>query len=95
MRAFKAQGISRDILPYKGPWQPYLSWYGLVFNTLIIITQGFTAFMPSFSVTDFFINYLSLFLFAALYVGHKIAFRQPLVKPEEADIYTGRLEFED
>jgi amino acid transporter len=51
--------------------------------------------MPSFSVTDFFINYLSLFLFAALYVGHKIAFRQPLVKPEEADIYTGRLEFED
>lgn len=95
MKALKAQGLSRDILPYQSPLQPYLSWYGLFFNTLIIITQGFTAFMPSFSVTDFFINYLSLILFAALYIGHKIAFRQPLVKPEEADIYTGRLEIED
>ncbi|KAJ5794138.1 hypothetical protein N7457_000737 [Penicillium paradoxum] len=92
MRALKAQGISRDTLPYKASWQPYLSWYGLFFNTLIIITQGFTAFIPSFSVTDFFINYLSLLLFAVLYVGHKIAYRPSFVKPIEADIHLGRYE---
>lgn len=95
MRALKARGIPRDILPYKATWQPYLSWYGLFFNTLIIFTQGFTAFVPSFSVTTFFICYLSLILFVVLYVGHKIAFRQPLVDPLEADIDTGRVELDD
>lgn len=95
MRALKARGISRDALPYKATWQPYLSWYGLFFNTLIIFTQGFTAFIGSFSVTDFFIYYLSLILFVVLYVGHKVVFRQPFVEPLEADIDTGRVELED
>lgn len=95
MRALKARGISRDILPYKATWQPYLSWYGLFFNTLIIFTQGFTSFVPSFSVTDFFISYLSLILFAVFYTGHKIVFRQPFVEPLEADIDTGRVELYD
>ncbi|KAJ5490121.1 Amino acid/polyamine transporter I [Penicillium expansum] len=90
MRALAAQGIPRDTLPYKAPWQPFVSWYGLFFNMLIIITQGFTAFIPKFSVTDFFINYLSLILFAVLYIGHKVAFRPKFVKPVEADIDTGR-----
>ncbi|CAI7622231.1 unnamed protein product [Penicillium discolor] len=92
MRALAAQGVSRDTLPYKAPWQPFFSWYGLFFNMLIIITQGFTAFIPKFSVTDFFINYLSLILFAVLYLGHKVAFRPKFVKPIEADIDTGRCE---
>ncbi|KAJ6189035.1 hypothetical protein N7519_003943 [Penicillium mononematosum] len=92
MRALKARGIPRDSLPYKATWQPFFSWYGLFFNVLIIITQGFTAFIPTFSVTDFFINYLSLILFAVLYFGHKIAFRTEFVKPIEANIDTGRYE---
>lgn len=94
MRALKARGISRDLLPYKAFLQPYFSCYGLFFTALITITQGFTAFIPKFSVTDFFINYLSLILFVVLYVGHKIVYRQPFVKPLEADIDTGRLELE-
>lgn len=91
MRALEAQGISRDILPYKALFQPYFSYYGLFFNALIIITQGFTAFVPGFSVTDFFIDYLSLILFTLLYVGHKIIVRPAFVKPIEADIHTGRV----
>ncbi|KAJ5105376.1 hypothetical protein NUU61_002723 [Penicillium alfredii] len=95
MRALNARGISRNILPYKATWQPYLSWYGLFFNILIIITQGFTAFIPRFSITDFFINYLSLILFTVLYIGHKVVFRPMFVQPLEADIDTGRHEFEN
>lgn len=95
MRALKAHGISRDILPYKAIWQPYFSWYGLFFNVIITITQGFTAFVPKFSVTNFFINYLSLILFAVLYIGHKVFFRTRFVKPHEADIFTGRIELEN
>ncbi|PYH79627.1 amino acid permease [Aspergillus uvarum CBS 121591] len=95
MRALKARNISRDCLPYKALWQPYYSWYGLFFNVLIIITQGFTAWIPSFDVTSFFTAYISLILFAVLYIGHKIVYRTSFVHPLEADIDTGRLELEN
>ncbi|KAK1141985.1 lysine permease [Aspergillus melleus] len=95
MRALKARNISRDLLPYKAVWQPWYAWYGLFFNILIILTQGFTAFIPTFSVTDFFIAYLSLILFVVLYVGHKIVYRTPFVRPLEADIDTGRTALEN
>ncbi|KAL5355448.1 putative arginine transporter [Aspergillus floccosus] len=95
MRALKARDISRDLLPYKALWQPYLAWYGLFFNVLIIITQGFTAWITEFSVTDFFIAYLSLILFVVLYLGHKIVFRPAFVNPAEADLDTGRLALEN
>lgn len=95
MRALKARNISRDLLPYKALWQPWYSWYGLFFNILIILTQGFTAWIPKFDVTNFFIAYISLILFVVLYLGHKIIFRPAFVKPIEADIDTGRLALEN
>ncbi|EHL01396.1 putative Arginine permease [Glarea lozoyensis 74030] len=79
MRALSARNISREILPYKSSCQPWFAWYGLFFNILIILTQGFTAFIP-WSTVDFFIAYVSLIL---------------LVKPNEADIDTGRLDLDD
>lgn len=89
-RALHARNISRDVLPYKAILQPWLSWYGLFFNCLIILTQGFTSFIGGFDVQGFFINYLSLILFVVLYLGHKIIFRPAFVKPIEADLDTGR-----
>lgn len=94
-RALKVRNISRDVLPYKAMWQPWFSWYGLFFNCLIIITQGFTSFIPEFQVKDFFINYLSLILFVVLYVGHKLIFRPPFVKSIEADLDTGRTTYDE
>ncbi|CEN60152.1 Putative Arginine transporter [Aspergillus calidoustus] len=95
MRALKARNISRDLLPYKALWQPWYSWYGLFFNILIIITQGFTAWIPEFNVTDFFVAYISVILFVVLYLGHKIIYRPAFVKPIEADIDTGRVALEN
>lgn len=94
MRALRAQNISRDDLPYKAFWQPWFSWYGVGFNIIIILTQGFTAFMP-WNTSDFFVAYVSLILFVVLYVGHKAVYRQPFVRPEEADIYSGRREVDE
>ncbi|KAJ5404100.1 hypothetical protein N7509_003971 [Penicillium cosmopolitanum] len=94
-RALKARNISRDILPYKAIWQPWFSWYGLFFNTLIILTQGFTCFIPKFDVQNFFINYLSLILFVVLYLGHWAIFRPKFVKAIEADLDTGRTTFDN
>ncbi|EAW14678.1 putative arginine transporter [Aspergillus clavatus NRRL 1] len=95
MRALEARNVSRDLLPYKALWQPFYAYYGLFFNILIIFTQGFTAWIPTFSVTSFFIAYLSLILFVVLYLGHKIIFRPAFVRPEDADLDTGRLALEN
>ncbi|KAL1979495.1 hypothetical protein VTN96DRAFT_5692 [Rasamsonia emersonii] len=95
MRALAARNISRDLLPYKAMWQPYFAWYGLFFNVLIILTQGFTAWIPSFSVTDFFVSYVSLILFVVLYLGHKLVFRTRFVRSIEADLDTGRVEVDN
>ncbi|KAF7593163.1 hypothetical protein BBP40_011876 [Aspergillus hancockii] len=95
MRALKARNMSRDLLPFKAMFQPWYSWYGLFFNVLIILTQGFTSWIPTFSVTNFFIAYLSLILFVVLYVGHKVFYRTSFVSPLEADIDTGRISLEN
>lgn len=94
MRALAARGQSRDTLPYKAFWQPWFSWYGLGFNVLIIITNGFTAFIP-WDTSSFFIAYLSLILFTVMYVGHKIICKTKFVKPIDADLDTGRKEVEE
>lgn len=88
MSILRSRGISRDNLPYAAPMQPYLSWYGLFFNTLIILTNGFTVFME-WNTSDFFTCYISVLLFVVLYVGHKIVYRTKFVTLEEADISKG------
>jgi amino acid transporter len=92
MRALKARDISRDTLPYKAAFQPYLTWYGLFFCVLIILTQGFTAFVPTFNVSDFFVAYICVIIFVVLYVGHKLLYRTHFVPPLEADLQSGRLQ---
>ena len=94
MRALRAQGFKRDDLPYKAFWQPFFSWYGIIFNVIIILTQGFTAFIP-WSTSNFFVAYVSLILFVVLYVGHKAILRQPFVDPAHADLDSGRREVDE
>jgi len=97
-RAMTAQNMARAALPYQAPGQPWLAWYGLFFNVLITLTQGFTAFID-WNTTDFFINYVSLMLFVALYLGHKLfyrtGFRSAIQDPRTADLIRGTvLEYE-
>lgn len=96
MAALKAQGVSRDTLPYKAAWAPYYAYYALFFCVLITLTQGFTAFMP-WNVTEFFIAYISLIIFVVLFLGHKIVTRSSwkLVPSRDADIKTGCSEYDD
>lgn len=89
MKALKARGTDRDTLPYKAMWQPWFSWYGLFFNVLILLTQGFTSFMP-WSTSSFFANYISVILFVAMYVGHKLFYRTKFVASLDADLDSGR-----
>ena len=94
MKALSAQNISRDSLPYKAFWQPWLSYYGVGFNILIILTQGFTAFIP-WDVTSFFIAYISVILFTVMYVVHKLITKSRVVSSVDVDLITGRKEVDD
>jgi amino acid transporter len=93
MRALKAQNIDRDTLPFKSWGGRPLAIYGVTFCAIITITQGFTAFVP-WSTEDFFIAYISLILFAVLYLGHKAVTRSKFINPAEADLLTGKFEDE-
>lgn len=88
MRALAARNISRKTLPYNAAWQPFFAWYGLFFNVLIILTNGFTAFIP-WNTANFFTAYISVILFVIMYVGHKIIMRTKFVDALEADIDSG------
>ena len=43
--ALKAQGISRDTLVFKSPFQPYTAWVALIFFAIIIVFNGFAVFL--------------------------------------------------
>ncbi|KAI6783966.1 Arginine permease-like protein [Emericellopsis cladophorae] len=85
MEALKYKGISRDDLPYKAPFQPYFSWFGLFFSSLIALTSGFQVFIK-WETSAFFTNYISIIIFVVLYGGAKLWTRSKVVPLEEVDL---------
>ncbi|KAI1265861.1 arginine transporter [Xylariaceae sp. FL1019] len=85
MDAMRFRGISRNGLAFKAPLQPWLTIYGLFFCILIILTSGFTVFIQ-WSTSGFFAAYISLILFAVLFVGHKVIFRTKPIKIQNIDL---------
>ncbi|KAI5296671.1 hypothetical protein KEM52_002078 [Ascosphaera acerosa] len=62
--AMKAQGFSRDDLPYKAPLQPYLSWFTLFMVCVVVFFSGFDVFFPGkWSVSQFLTCYINIFIF--------------------------------
>ncbi|KAK3179903.1 lysine permease [Lecanicillium sp. MT-2017a] len=92
MKALAYHGYDRKNLPYEAPFQPWLSWFGLFFNVLILLTSGFTVFIQ-WNTSDFFASYVSVILFLVLYIGHKFVFRTKIVKLEDVDIVKGTTEY--
>jgi len=88
MRALKAQGVPRESLPYKAPLQPYGSWFALVSTSIVLIFNGFSAFLP-FALGTFTTSYIGIPLFAFLWVGYKIFYRTSRVPAISADIVSG------
>ncbi|PKS13184.1 hypothetical protein jhhlp_000529 [Lomentospora prolificans] len=81
----KVQAIDRLSLPWRAPFQPWLSWYGMFMNALIVITSGFTVFI-SWSTSDFFSCYVSVILWLVLYVVYKLVCRTKVIPLAEANL---------
>jgi amino acid transporter len=60
MKALKAQGISRDDLPYKAPGAPYLSWFALIATGIITFFKGFDTLVHPFNLPNFITSYIGI-----------------------------------
>lgn len=91
---FRKAMESRNLLPtlpYRTALQPYATYVVLVVLVVLTFTNGFAVFVNGqWDVGSFLAAYITLPIFLALYVGHKIWFRTPFARrTEDIDIVTG------
>ncbi|BGP41989.1 amino acid transporter [Rhodotorula kratochvilovae] len=95
MRALKAQGISRDTLPWKAPGEPYVAYIAFVITAIVTFFKGFDSFIPKFNYRTFITNYCGIPFYIALFVGWKLYYKTRIIPSAEVDLISGRREFDD
>ncbi|KAH8929887.1 amino acid permease [Atractiella rhizophila] len=94
-QGIKYHGLNRDDFPYKAPFMPYAAYFGTFFVTVVTITNGFQIFLHgNWSTASFVAAYLSLPIFAVLWVGYKFGWKTRFVRIEDMDFDTGRRELD-
>ncbi|GAB1317839.1 Putative proline-specific permease put4 [Madurella fahalii] len=89
--ALKAQGVDRDTLVFKSPFQPYTAWFALIFFAVIIVFNGFSVFIHgNWDVTDFLASYIGVPIFFFLFVVWKILKRTTWKASSEANLFSGK-----
>ncbi|ODO05890.1 hypothetical protein I350_04951 [Cryptococcus amylolentus CBS 6273] len=92
----KKQGLTRDEFPYRAPFQPYLSWYGFLFFSVIILFNGFTVFLKgNWDTSSFVAAYITLPIFAVCWIGWKVVKKTKMVPLDQIDFHTGRRELDE
>lgn len=90
-RALLAQGVDRDTLIFKSPFQPYLAWFAFTYFSMIVIFSGFSVFIHgNWNVQTFVTTYIGIPVFFLLYFFWKFYKKTSFIKPEDADITTGK-----
>lgn len=89
-KGLKEQGISRDLFPYKAPFQPFAAWYGLVMCSLVLLFSGFEVFIrDQWSTATFVTSYGPIIVAPLVYVGLKLWTGSRLIDFMEMDYFTG------
>lgn len=72
----KVQGVSRDTLPWKAPFQPYTAWFGFVGAATITLVAGFPVFLEgNWSAADFVASYVGIPIFIVPIVAWKLVYK--------------------
>ena len=86
-KACDAQGLSRDSLPYKGRFQPYLAWYALTGCFVMTFVSGYTVFLPGqWSIPTFLFSYTMIGVFPVLFLFWKLYKKTKWLDPNEVDL---------
>ncbi|KAF5011274.1 hypothetical protein FDECE_2574 [Fusarium decemcellulare] len=91
VRGLRAQGISRNSMPYRGTLQPYGAYFALIMTILIVTFNGYGAFMPHFKASTFITSYIGVVVYLGNIMFYKLWRRTKRVALEEMDLSTGRL----
>ncbi|KAF3987702.1 hypothetical protein FT663_03701 [Candidozyma haemuli var. vulneris] len=88
-KALKAQGYTRDDLPYKMPFADYAAYISLFFFILLLLTGGYANFLDdNFDISSFFSSYFVIPLFIVLFFFWKIVKKTHHKKSEDVDLET-------
>ena len=98
VRARHAQGVTNDQIAYVAPLGMWGSVGALIFCILIALFRGFPTLAwkatakpgTPFDYSTFITTYLGIPVFIILFLGYKIFFKTSWLKPEEADLFTGK-----
>ncbi|KAK5065255.1 hypothetical protein LTR84_001093 [Exophiala bonariae] len=89
--ALKSQGVSRETLPWKGPFQPYTAWVGFVGSLFITLINGFSVFLKGqWSTSDFIASYIGIPIFIVPIIAWKLLNKTKIVHLSEIDLWSGR-----
>lgn len=90
-QAMSKQGVDRNDLHFKSPFQPYTAWFALCYFVMIIVFNGWQVFTKgNWSAQGFVTAYIGLPIYFSFYIFWKIWKRPSLVNPAEADIWSGK-----
>jgi amino acid transporter len=64
----------------------------IIFFSLVLIFNGFTAFIGGFAISDFFASYVTLPLIGVCYISFKLIKRTKGIRPEDIDLSRGPAE---
>ncbi|KAL1922455.1 uncharacterized protein VTP21DRAFT_9994 [Calcarisporiella thermophila] len=93
-RAFKRQGRSLDELPFRAPLFPFGTLYALILCVLIVVGQGYSAFVPPIEPMTFFMHYTGPIFVLLLWGVCKLVVRSRIIPLEEVDLDAGKRELE-
>ncbi|BEI82223.1 hypothetical protein CcaverHIS002_0300910 [Cutaneotrichosporon cavernicola] len=88
-KACDLQGVDRRKFTYRGWCQPYLAYYTIFLFMLVLITNGFGAWIPTFDVATFFASYITIPVVVICFVGWKIYGKTKFVRIDEIDLSKG------
>ncbi|ANB12115.1 Agp2p [Sugiyamaella lignohabitans] len=94
--AMKAQNMSRDNLPYKGPFQPYCGYIGLICAGVMTFLSGYSVFVHGYwSLSTFICSYIMIAVDLVIYVSWKLVKRTKIRSATEIDLLSDVKEIED
>ena len=89
-KALIAQGVDRNTLVFKSPFQPYLCWSAFWFFSLVIFFNGFDSIAGGFNTSSFITDYIGVVIYFGLFIFWKVFKRTRWRNSAQADLYTGK-----
>lgn len=90
LKGLKAQSYTKADIPWRGPLQPWGIVYSMFITVVVILSNGFGAFVPEFSVANFMTSYVAVFIYLINIFAAKWWWGTKRVRPEQMDLETNR-----